>query len=103
VGKVWTRLLVKLVTFLHEATRPAKVIDVEQADLMGISTFRIGQAALGELASLRREPGTASAGPLTPADDNSNKDVSTTFVPSTCYDVSTKASLAFNSFQLPLA
>jgi hypothetical protein len=70
---------------------------------VGISTFRIGQAALGELASLRREPGTVSAGPLTPADHYSDKDVSTTFVPSTRYDASIKASLAFNSFQLPLA
>ena len=35
----------------------------------------------GELSSLRRELGTISAKPLTPADLDSNKDVSTTFVP----------------------
>ncbi len=52
------------------------------ADLMGVSTFRVAQAALGELASLRREPGTVSAGPLKPADHHPDKDVTTTFVPS---------------------
>jgi hypothetical protein len=55
------------------------------------------QATSGELASLRREPGTVSARPLTPADPCSSKDVSTPFVPSLRYDASTKASLAFNS------
>jgi len=39
------------------------------------------QEALGELASLRRERGTVSAGPQTPADPGSSKDGSTTFVP----------------------
>src|SRR6266446_10747336 len=39
------------------------------------------QDASGELASLRREPGTVSAKPLTFADHYSKKDVSATFVP----------------------
>jgi hypothetical protein len=39
------------------------------------------QAASGELASLRRERGTVSAGPQTPADLCSSKDVSATCVP----------------------
>ena len=39
------------------------------------------QDASGELASLRREPGTVSAKPLTCADHYSSKDVSATFVP----------------------
>src|SRR2546429_2948616 len=39
------------------------------------------QDASGELASLRREPGTVSAKPLTFADPYSRKDVSATFVP----------------------
>jgi hypothetical protein len=52
---------------------------------------------LGELASLRREQGTASAGPLIPTDPDSSKDVSTTFVPLTHYGASTKASRMFNS------
>ena len=55
------------------------------------------QAALGELASLRRELGTVSARPLTPADRRSIKDVSTPFVPSLRYDASIKASQVFNS------
>jgi hypothetical protein len=55
------------------------------------------QDALGELASLRRELGTVSARPLTPADRRSIKDVSTPFVPSLRYDVSIKASQVFNS------
>ena len=51
----------------------------------------------GELASLRRERGTVSAGPLRPADHRSYKDVSVTFVPFMRYDASTKASRVFNS------
>jgi hypothetical protein len=39
------------------------------------------QAVSGELASLHREPGTVSAGPLIPADRCSCKDVSATCVP----------------------
>jgi hypothetical protein len=39
------------------------------------------QDASGELASLRREPGTISAKPLIFADHYSRKDVSATFVP----------------------
>ena len=39
------------------------------------------QVASGELASLRREPGTVSAEPLIFADHYSGKDVSATFVP----------------------
>jgi hypothetical protein len=39
------------------------------------------QATSGELASLRREPGTVSAGLQTPADLCSSKDVSATCVP----------------------
>ena len=39
------------------------------------------QAASGESASLRRERGTVSAGPLIPADLGSSKDVSATCVP----------------------
>jgi hypothetical protein len=39
------------------------------------------QAVSGELASLRRERGTVSTGPLTSVDHGSRKDVSTTFVP----------------------
>jgi len=38
------------------------------------------QDALDELASLHREQGTISAGPLTPTAQRSSKDVSTTFV-----------------------
>jgi hypothetical protein len=52
---------------------------------------------LGELASLRRELGTVSAGQLTPTDLYSNKDVSIPFVPSLHYDASDKASFVFNS------
>jgi hypothetical protein len=52
---------------------------------------------LGELASLCRERGTLSAGPLRPADHSSYKDVSVTFVPLMRYDASTKASRVFNS------
>ena len=52
---------------------------------------------MGELASLRRELGTLSAGPLRPADHRSYKDVSVTFVPLMHYDASTKASQVFNS------
>src|SRR5215475_3220790 len=37
------------------------------------------QDASGELASLRRERGTVSTGPLTPVNHGSNQDVSTTF------------------------
>ena len=55
------------------------------------------QATSGELASLRREPGTVSAGPLTPIDHRSTKDVSTPYVPFLHDDASTKASHAFNS------
>src|SRR6266498_3899380 len=55
------------------------------------------QDALGELASRRRERGTVSADPLTPADHDSLKDVSTTFVPSLRYDASIEASRMFNS------
>ena len=55
------------------------------------------QEASGELASLRREPGTVSAEPLTSADLHSSKDVSATFVPFMHYDASTKASRLFNS------
>jgi hypothetical protein len=55
------------------------------------------QDTSGELASLRRELGTLSAGPLKPADHRSIKDVSTPFVPSLRYDASIKASRAFNS------
>ena len=55
------------------------------------------QETLGELASLRRELGTLSAGPLRPADHRSYKDVSVTFVPLMHYDASTKASQVFNS------
>ena len=55
------------------------------------------QETLGELASLRRELGTLSAGPLRPADHRSYKDVSVTFVPLMRYDASTKASWVFNS------
>jgi len=55
------------------------------------------QETLGELASLRRELGTLSAGPLRPADHRSYKDVSVTFVPLMRYDASTKASQVFNS------
>ena len=55
------------------------------------------QETLGELASLRRERGTLSAGPLRPADQSSYKDVSVTFVPLMRYDASTKASRVFNS------
>src|SRR5215510_557209 len=55
------------------------------------------QETLGELASLRRERGTLSAGPLRPADHRSLKDVSVTFVPLTHYDASTKASRVFNA------
>ena len=51
----------------------------------------------GELASLRRERGTVSAGPLIPTDHDSIKDVSSTFVPLMHYGASTKASRAFNS------
>jgi hypothetical protein len=40
------------------------------------------QETSGELASLRREPGTVSAESLTSADPCSSKDVSATFVPS---------------------
>ena len=54
------------------------------------------QDASGELASLRREPGTVSAKPLTFADHYSRKDVSATFVPLR-YDASTEASRVFNS------
>ena len=52
---------------------------------------------LGELASLRRERGTVSAGPLIPTDHSSIKDVSIPFIPSVRYDVSDKASHVFNS------
>ena len=52
---------------------------------------------MGELASLRRERGTISVGPLTPTDLRSIKDVSPTFVPLMHYGASTKASLTFNS------
>src|SRR5262245_54983208 len=55
------------------------------------------QDASEELASLRRELGTVSAAPLTPADHRSIKDVSTPFVPSLRYDASIKASRVFNS------
>jgi hypothetical protein len=55
------------------------------------------QDASGELASLHRERGTVSTGPLTPVDHGSSKDVSTPFVPSHHYGASTKASRAFNS------
>lgn len=55
------------------------------------------QDASEELASLRRELGTVSAEPLTPADHRSIKDVSTPFVPSLRYDASIKASRVFNS------
>jgi hypothetical protein len=55
------------------------------------------QAASDELASLRRERGTVSAEPLTPADHGSNKDVSTPFVPFLRYDASIKALRVFNS------
>src|SRR5262245_38113118 len=55
------------------------------------------QDTSGELASLRRELGTLSAGPLRPADRRSIKDVSTPFVPSLRYDASRKASQMFNS------
>jgi hypothetical protein len=55
------------------------------------------QAALGELASRRRERGTVSTGPLTPVDHGSSKDVSTPFVPSHHDGASTKASRMFNS------
>src|SRR5499426_3603031 len=48
------------------------------------------QETLGELASLRREQGTVSARPLTPADHSSLKDVSVTFVPLMHYGASTK-------------
>jgi hypothetical protein len=50
-----------------------------------------------ELASLRREQGTALARPLTLTNQSSLKDVSVTFVPLTHYGVSTKASRVFNS------
>jgi hypothetical protein len=50
-----------------------------------------------ELASLRRERGTVSAGPLTPTDHGSLKDVSVTCVPLMHYGASIKASHAFNS------
>jgi hypothetical protein len=52
---------------------------------------------LEELASLRRERGTLSAGPLIPADHGSDKDVSVTFVPLMHYGASIKASPLFNS------
>jgi len=39
------------------------------------------QDVSGELASRRRERGTVSAGPQTPADLGSSKDISTTFIP----------------------
>ena len=52
---------------------------------------------LDELASLRRERGTISTGPLTPVDHGSSKDVSTPFVPFMHYGASTKASQAFNA------
>ena len=52
---------------------------------------------LGKLASLRRERGTVSAGPLRPADRYSIKDVSVTCVPLTHYGASTKALRVFNS------
>jgi hypothetical protein len=52
---------------------------------------------LGELASLRRERGTISTGPLTPVDQSSSKDVSVTFVPLMHYGASIKASRVFNS------
>src|SRR5262249_41530049 len=55
------------------------------------------QETLGELASLRRERGTVSARPLTPADQSSLKDVSVTCVPLMPYGASTKASQVFNS------
>ena len=55
------------------------------------------QETLGELASLRREPGTVSAEPLTSADLHSSKDVSRHIRPLLHYDASTKASLVFNS------
>jgi hypothetical protein len=55
------------------------------------------QDASDELASLRRERGTVSAEPLTPADHGSIKNVSTPFVPSLRDDASIKASRVFNS------
>jgi hypothetical protein len=55
------------------------------------------QAALGELASRRRERGTVSASALTLADHGSSKDVATPFVPSHHDGASTKASRRFNS------
>ena len=55
------------------------------------------QDTSGELASLRRELGTLSAGPLRPADRYSIKDVSTPFRPLLHNDASIKASRVFNS------
>ena len=55
------------------------------------------QAALGELASRRRERGTVSADQLTSADHAPSQDVSTPFVPSLRYDASIEASRVFNS------
>jgi hypothetical protein len=55
------------------------------------------QDASGELASLCRERGTVSAGPLTPTDPDSFKDVSVTCVPLMHYGASTKALRVFNS------
>src|SRR5215470_81438 len=61
---------------------PALTIGLlECPDHSGVTTFRIGKTRRGELASLRRERGTLSAGPLRPADRCSIKDVSTPFVP----------------------
>ena len=52
---------------------------------------------LGELASLRREPGTVSGEPLTSPDPHSNKDSHCHIRPLLHNDASTKASRMFNS------
>jgi len=55
------------------------------------------QEMLGELASLRREPGTVSAQPFTWADLRSSKDPHHHICPLLHNDASTKASRMFNS------
>jgi hypothetical protein len=73
-------------------------------DRNGVITFRIGKLHRASGPSLRREPGTVSAKPLTFANPHcSDKDVSTTFVPFCVTTLPPRLHLHSTRFQFLLA